>query len=305
MNFKLNSLGVKLTLSFLLLIGFVTVLMFALTLTHTKNALKEVVRSELTAVSQLMSLELSGADADAMKKMQAGDEKTAAYDRIRAKLKKFQSVHPDIKYIYTMKKTGAELQFIVDPMYGDPHDPGAGIGEKYADATPWMVAGFEDISTEENYSSDKWGQLLSSYAPVCDSRGERIGLVGVDMSAATVIRKQKFIGLTIYLIAGIAAALAAAMIFAFSATIIKDIHQLQRVANDISQGKASVEITVVRQDEIGELARSFRRMVASLKIMMPPKTPQPEGLSTTSRSPAGVPGKPRTQKKKSRGRSLP
>ncbi|NTV51431.1 MAG: HAMP domain-containing protein [Candidatus Firestonebacteria bacterium] len=268
MRNKIHSLGVKLTLSFMFLILFVTALMYALTLTEIKKALKEVVRSELSAISQMMALELNGADGDVMQKLQAGDEKTELYARIKTKLKSFQGVHPDIKYIYTMKKNGSEVQFIVDPMYGDAADPGAAIGEKYADANQILLGGFEKSSTDADYHADKWGTFLSSYAPVRDSKNELIGLVGVDMSATTVIQKQNFIGMMIYLATGIAVLLATVIIFIFSVTIIKDIHKLNRAASDISLGKTDVEIGVVRKDEIGDLAESFGRMVTSLKIMM-------------------------------------
>ena len=62
--------------------------------------------------------------------------------------------------------------------------------------------------------------------------------------------------------------LAGLFILIFSKTIIKDIHKLNHIANDISMGNMDVDMDVTRKDEIGELAESFGRMVASLKIMM-------------------------------------
>jgi HAMP domain-containing protein len=54
----------------------------------------------------------------------------------------------------------------------------------------------------------------------------------------------------------------------FSRTIIRDIHRLNAAANAISMGNTEAVVEVERQDEIGELAQSFGRMLASLKIMM-------------------------------------
>jgi HAMP domain-containing protein len=57
-------------------------------------------------------------------------------------------------------------------------------------------------------------------------------------------------------------------ILLFSQTIIKDVHKLNRAATQISMGDMDAQVDVVRRDEIGALADSFGRMVASLKIMM-------------------------------------
>ena len=53
--------------------------------------------------------------------------------------------------------------------------------------------------------------------------------------------------------------------------------KLNKTAEDISQGNMNVTVNVNRKDEIGDLAESFSRMVASLKFMMsenqPPSKP--------------------------------
>ena len=62
--------------------------------------------------------------------------------------------------------------------------------------------------------------------------------------------------------------LAAVIVGLFALTIIKDINKLNRIASKISMGEMDVKMDVKRNDEIGDLAKSFGRMVASLKIMM-------------------------------------
>jgi adenylate cyclase len=99
-----------------------------------------------------------------------------------------------------------------------------------------------------------------------------VGLVGVDMTSKDVIAKQRFIGNTIYLIIGIAVLFAGFIILLFSGTIIKDVNRLNRIANRISMGDMEVKMDVRRNDEIGDLADSFGRMVASLKIVMMEKS---------------------------------
>lgn len=264
----INSLQTKLTVSFIVLILAVTALTFFYTFRETRKALKEVTQTELVALASVIANELSGAVADSMSAFQSGNETSVSFIAIRDKLNTIRKSHPDLKYLYTMKKTGDGLFFMVDADYGNTEDPGAKIGEKYEELNPELLKGFEAASVDNEFTTDKWGTLLSGYAPLRDSKGAIIGLVGVDMASNMVMQKQAFIGKTIYIIMLFGILLAGLFILIFSKTIIKDIHKLNSIANDISMGKMDVDMDVARKDEIGELADSFGRMVASLKIMM-------------------------------------
>jgi adenylate cyclase len=121
--------------------------------------------------------------------------------------------------------------------------------------------------------TDQWGTVISGYAPVKNADGVVTGIVGVDMSAERVIERQDFIGSIIYLIMLIGIGITAVIIGIISKTMIRDIRALNDSAEKISTGDTNVLVTVVRNDEIGELASSFSRMVSSLKIMMMDEEP--------------------------------
>jgi adenylate cyclase len=94
------------------------------------------------------------------------------------------------------------------------------------------------------------------------------------MDATTVQQREDFIGNTIYIIIGVSIAVAAAIVGLFAATLIRDIKKLNKTAEQISGGNTNVTVDVNRKDEIGDLAESFSRMVASLKFMMSENQPQ-------------------------------
>jgi adenylate cyclase len=54
----------------------------------------------------------------------------------------------------------------------------------------------------------------------------------------------------------------------FSLTLIRDIKKMNAAAEKISTGDMTASIDIKRKDEVGELADSFSRMIASLKIEM-------------------------------------
>jgi len=257
----INSLKTKLTLSFIVLILLISGLAFFYTFNQTKKALKEQMRSELKAVASAIAVNIDGNIHAGIK---PGDEGTPAFKAIAEVLLKVQKANDHITYIYTMRKTEAGAVFVVDP---DPEEPCA-IGEVYDETNDELLAGFEQPSADNEFVTDKWGTYLSGYAPIRDSLGNSVGLVGVDMSSKDVIARQRFIGNTIYLIIGIAILFAGFIILLFSGTIIKDVNRLNRIANKISMGDMDVKMDIRRRDEVGDLAESFGRMVASLKIMM-------------------------------------
>jgi methyl-accepting chemotaxis protein len=262
----LSSLQTKLTLSFVLLIVVISGLAFFYTYDATKKALKEQMRCELRSTASALATQING---DIHASLKPGDEQKPEYLMIQRQLEKARQNNPHMKYVYTMRQTEKGAEFVVDADYGQDEDA-AGIGQVYEEAgqAPELLAGFEKNSADFDFTVDQWGVVLSGYSPIRDSLGNPVGLVGVDMDSKDVLIRQQFIQNTIYYLIGIAIMLAGIMVMIFSGTIIRDIKKLNLTASQISQGNMNVNLDVKRDDEIGELAESFSRMQASLKIMM-------------------------------------
>jgi HAMP domain-containing protein len=71
----------------------------------------------------------------------------------------------------------------------------------------------------------------------------------------------------------IAFVLAGALGAWFAGTLTRPLVHLRDVADRVSQGDLdNIEIDITTEDEVGDLARAFRRMVTSLRILMPRET---------------------------------
>lgn len=257
-----NSLVTKLTVSFILLILIVSSMTFFYTYNETKKALKERMQDELQSVAGVAATQINGSVIAALK---PGEENTVAYTEIRDQLVAMRAINPDIKYIYIMRKNGEAVEFAVDADYGT--DPEAAmIGDVYEGTNPELMAGFTSLSADKEFTTDEWGTVLSGYAPITDASNNVVGLVGVDMTSDRVIQQQEFIGNTIYVIVGISVLIAASIVGYFVATIMRDINKLNRQAEKVSKGDMDVVVDVNRKDEVGDLAESFSRMVASIKF---------------------------------------
>lgn len=261
-----HSLRTKLTLSFLCLIVVISALVLLTTNNATRKALKEQMRRELRSTASAVA---SHIDGDVHAGLRAGDEQKPEYLAIQKYLQKVRANNPYIKYIYTMRRGDKGVEFVIDADYGITEDA-ALVGQVYEEGTtyPELLDGFERNSADKEVTTDEWGVVLSGYAPIRDSLGASAGLVGVDMDSGEVMARQHFIQGTIYYMIGVSIVLAGIIVFLFSKTIIRDIKKLNKTANMISMGQTDVVVDVKRPDEIGELAGSFSRMQASLKIMM-------------------------------------
>ena len=250
----------KLALVFFFFILAISLLM----LYSTKKQSFEAMRDQLVKLAVIISTQVDG---DALASLKPGDENSRAYKAIHSKLFEFQEAHPDIKYVYTFKKHDEKLvEFVVDPSYGS--DGGKKIGDVYDETTAEMYNGFNIPSADRDLVADEDGVFLSGYAPVRDSKGSIAGAVGVDMETSVLSEKVYELAKPVFM--GIAFVILFALLALGYVTMsmIRDIKKLTKQANEISKGDLSGTIDIKRNDEIGDLADSFSRMSASVKILM-------------------------------------
>jgi HAMP domain-containing protein len=264
----IHSLLTKLTVSFIVLILFVSAATFLYTYSETKNAMLASTRDDMQNTIGMVAQQFTPSEAQAIYDLQAGQENTATYQGIIARMQYIRAQSPNIVNIYAMRIDNGKVTFVAD----DAQSDGAAIGDVYSEPEAKLFDAVNGISVSDNIYSDEFGTYLSAYAPVKTTSGATL-LIGADMDASTVQQREDFIGNTIYLIIGVSIAIAAVIVGVFAATLIKDINKLNKTAENISQGNMNTTVDVSRKDEIGDLAESFSRMVASLKFMMSENQP--------------------------------
>ena len=263
-----NSLQFRLTASFILLILLITALTYAYTCTEAKKALKETVREELTEVISLVSSQIKGDRLEKLISLKPEDQGSSVHKELVAWLMNFRENSSDLANIYILRKEGDKLFFLLDDAYLETPDDVAVIGEEYTDYDEAIMNGFNAPTASAEFYSDKWGTFLSGYAPIKNERGETVALVGVDMKVEKVLAKQKFIGSLIYLIMGVSIILAGLIILFFSRTIIKDINNLTKVSNKISQGELDVQLPDIKsKNEIYELNEALKSVIAAVEFL--------------------------------------
>ncbi len=114
------------------------------------------------------------------------------YQKAAEPLLRLRRSVPDVYYAYTLRGPEKDLRFVLDSTFyitnqGDDVTPLV-IGKHYDDAPPAALAAarFGKVKVSSAPYTDQWGTFLSSFAPFQNQAGRTVGLVGVDLSMATL-----------------------------------------------------------------------------------------------------------------------
>lgn len=203
-----------------------------------------------------------------------GWKENAAFQNMFNALTYIKDSVTDVKNVYTMNlNEEGKLAFIVDT---EPDEKlRAAIGEVYADPTPELASVFEKrdkIYIEKNFSRDKWGVWISGYVPLFTSNKRFAGILGIDISAQTVVtyERQALLIVSLITLCVVIGGIILAIFFTGRITkplsiMERDIARIQRLQfDDVLELKTifkeikSIDMTV---DNVKASLRSFQKYV--------------------------------------------
>jgi len=151
-------------------------------------------------IENLATLIASQMDADALAQLKEGDENTTQFQKMISDLWAMQNKHADIRFVYTLTKKGDKLAFLTDSEYGHNDFTEPLIGYIYEQAPPEAFKGFESVSLRKEYYTDEWGTYMSAFAPIRNSTGQTVAIVGVDIPKEVIENRMRSIVNVGYLI---------------------------------------------------------------------------------------------------------
>jgi adenylate cyclase len=212
--------------------------------------------------------------------IQAKDTSSLAWKHIAAQLRTFQNNDPDIRFIYAVAPTTETankgiVQFIVDPVLPndenhnnilDPEELPAACGELYnAKGIPELLLGLKRPSIDISYTTDKWGQFMSGYAPILDAKGNSLGAIGVDITFIQ-LRKLRDAFIIQFILVIIAVIFTSILIsWILSRHISRPVRILHEGIERVGKGDLETQISIPTGDEFERLANRFNAMVAGLR----------------------------------------
>lgn len=253
--------------------AFVVLLLFTLLYMTARRVVVNEVRYHAKGVAIAVS---AGLDASDLNRIHStNDMGRAAFQRVQHILDDVSRKNPDVRYIYTMRRSldpGAaptDYVFIVDESTRDRDGDGImsedelseGPGNAY-DAAPWprLVEAWERPTADDRIQPDPpYPDLLSGYAPIRDDAGHTVAVVGVDVTADTVHNKLLAIQIAMSIVA---------LIIVILITLVVALYYQQREA--FEQVKTLSEELASRNEMLrasnNKLSLHNERMSQDLKI---------------------------------------
>lgn len=226
---------------------------------QTKNTMLEQCKRTAASSAKIAAQRIDG---DLLEQIRPGDEASANYQEILSQLQNFLA-GDDIKYIYTMRMNGDTLEFVVD---ADTED-GAAIGEEYEIYEEIAEAFAGNVTVDSEMTSDEWGDFYSAFAPIYNSTGELVGIVGVDCSASA-IRAQQNSSIRQFLIIELVGLLVAVILsLVISGVLSKSVSTIAGKMTELAdkEGDLTQKISVKSSDEVGDIADSLNVFLENLR----------------------------------------
>ena len=259
---KYPSLRRRLAIVLIILAALFSAAVAAVFYVNFRAELRNSLRHRLENITSLAAVQQDG---DVLLQVQSeGDE---YFIKVREQNLRIKSAEPELRFVYTMRKDPQGIYFVVDA--GLPSEVGySPFGTRYEEPGPALVENFDSMTgtiLESEFYTDEYGTFLSGYAPIFGSDGQRIGVIGVDITADTILAKEKayrnrliiifFVALFFIVIAGIVSA----------DYLAKPIIGLRDAAEKISKGDFAYRITKIPGTrELAELAIDFNTMTENL-----------------------------------------
>jgi signal transduction histidine kinase len=255
----------KLAAAFSLLTLFISALLTVILYLEFRTRLREEFRQRLHDIAAVAALDVDG-DAHATL-TRPDQEGSAAYMRIKTVLQQHRDRVRDVRFMYTWRKDpNGRLTFVVDAET-DPNEI-SHLGDVYSSPDPALVTQLvrlDDVMVDKKSTRDKWGVWFSGYAPFYRSDGRMEGILGVDISAATVLAQEHEFLWAALAVLGAAVPLAVLLGSWLGRNLAAPIVRLTAGSERIARGDLDHKVCIQGNDETRILAQSFNKMTDTLR----------------------------------------
>ena len=228
-----------------------------------REELRSSLRHRLENITSLAGLQQNGDEL--LRVETAGDEYFAKIHEQNVRIKRSD---PELRFVYTMRKDEQGIYFVVDARLSPDEPLISEYGDRYEKPSDTLVENFDSMTEtiiEPDFYTDEFGTFLSGYTPIFTSDGRRVGVLGVDISASTILAQEQeyLLRLVIILLGALLLLVIAGVI---SATYLAGpIIGIRDAARRISKGELTFRITKIPHTrELAELAADLNTMTANL-----------------------------------------
>jgi GAF domain-containing protein/HAMP domain-containing protein len=259
------SLRAKLIIGFSLIAAVVSLITAFAVYTTTQRQITENFRRRVITAAAITALQQNGDEFETI--ASASDP---LYEEFRLQNLAILRSDPDFIFVYTMRKDELGIYFVVDG--NEPDAEGFSVyGERYLEPSPLLTENFDSLSApivEPEIYTDEYGSFLSAYAPIRTSDGRQVGVIGVDITADTILQEQRQIIIQAFFIFLIVFAIGTLLGNLAGSALARPVSKLAQSAQAFTTGKFDQRVDIHTGDEIGDLANTFNSMADEIQSLI-------------------------------------
>lgn len=259
------SLRAKLIIGFSLIAAVVSLITAFAVYTTTQRQITENFRRRVLTAAAITALQQNGDEFETI--ASASDP---LYEEFRLQNLAILRSDPDFIFVYTMRKDELGIYFVVDGNELDAEGFSV-YGERYLEPSPLLTENFDAMSApivEPEIYTDEYGSFLSAYAPIRTSDGRQVGVIGVDITADTILQEQRQIIIQAFFIFLIVFAIGTLLGNLAGSALARPVSKLAQSALAFTTGKFDQRVDVNTGDEIGDLANTFNSMADEIQSLI-------------------------------------
>ena len=249
-GYNMSKIGIKI----LKMIGIISLVSMILLLLLNVIVFKMLFASLQTDAKNIAIEAVNVIDGDKLERViQNKSMDSDEYKEIEQSMISFKSDN-NIRYCYTLAKDeGDNAYILVDAALSNKSE----LGEEY-DLEDEMKKAFEGTpSFDKEPTKDEYGTFISGYAPIKNSSGKVIAIVGVDKDVASFLYIRTRI-ISDSIIASIVILILSVLFsIVFSKKLTSNVNQIKDVLNAMKQGDLTVSINILSKDELQAIAEEI------------------------------------------------
>jgi len=206
-------------------------------------------------------------DGDLLVGLQPGDEKTRAYQSVLESLRTIQRTC-GIEFLYTLYTDGTTVYYGVDT---DNSEDQCAIGEEFESSYEEMAGVFAGEEYVQDYiDKTEYGDLISAYCPIYNSKGEVVAVLGSDYNAANISMRIDKNVRNIAILAAISIVGAVLILTVIIGRIVKGLHNVNQKIYDLvnNEGDLTQKLEIHSGDEMELIAGNINALLEYIRGIM-------------------------------------
>lgn len=169
----------------------------------------------------------------------------------------------NVTYVYSMKMMDDTCHFVVDT---DPEEP-ADFEEEYEVQEAMKLAFSGTAACDKELTTDEWGTYFSSFAPIKNSAGAIVGVVGCDISVDDINAQLSSLRILIIVLISIVFVVCFLLILFVSGSITRNLKKLYNKVHDLTVGECDLtkQVHIATGDELEAIANEFNTFIGQIQ----------------------------------------